>query len=62
MRPERSVLDDDRTEGGIDHGSVINFVQVEGRVRFEINARLAEKSRLRLSSRLLTVAKRVKPS
>lgn len=44
---------------GIEHGSVINFVQVDGRVRFEVNVAVAE-SGLRLSSRLLIVATRVK--
>jgi hypothetical protein len=47
-------------ERGIEHGSMINFVQVDGRVRFEVNVMVAEKSGLRLSSRLLTVAARVK--
>lgn len=57
---ERSVLTITGVERGIDHGSVINFVQVDGRVRFEVNVGMAEKSGLRLSSRLLTVATRVK--
>ncbi|HVE89329.1 MAG TPA: YfiR family protein [Burkholderiaceae bacterium] len=55
---DRSVLT--ITERGIDQGSVINFVHVDGRVRFEVNVGVAEKSGLRLSSRLLTVATRVK--
>lgn len=58
--PERSVLTITSVERGIDHGSVINFVHVDGRVRFEVNVGVAEKSGLRLSSRLLTVATRVK--
>jgi hypothetical protein len=57
---ERSVLTITGLERGIDHGSVINFVHVDGRVRFEVNVGMAEKSGLRLSSRLLTVATRVK--
>jgi hypothetical protein len=57
---ERSVLTITGVERGIDHGSVINFVPVDGRVRFEVNVGAAEKSGLRLSSRLLTVATRVK--
>jgi hypothetical protein len=57
---ERSVLTITGVEGGIDHGGVINFVRVDGRVRFEVNVGMAEKSGLRLSSRLLTVAMRVK--
>ena len=57
---DRSVLTITGVERGIEHGSVINFVQVDGRVRFEVNVAVAEKSGLRLSSRLLTVATRVK--
>ena len=57
---DRSVLTITGVDRGIDHGSVINFVQVDGRVRFEVNVAVAEKSGLRLSSRLLTVATRVK--
>ena len=57
---DRSVLTITGVERGIDQGSVINFVHVDGRVRFEVNVAMAEKSGLRLSSRLLTVATRVK--
>lgn len=57
---ERPVLTITSVDRGIEHGSVINFVQLEGRVRFEVNVAVAEKSGLRLSSRLLTVATRVK--
>ena len=59
---ERSVLTITGVERGMDHGSMINFVHVDGRVRFEVNVGAAEKSGLRLSSRLLTVATRVKAS
>ena len=59
---ERSVLTITGFERGIDHGSVINFVHIDGRVRSEVNVGVAEKSGLRLSSRLLTVATRVKAS
>jgi hypothetical protein len=39
---------------------VINFVtSADGRVRFEISLEPAEKSKLRLSSRLLAVAQQV---
>jgi hypothetical protein len=57
---DRPVLTITSVDRGIEHGSVINFVQVDGRVRFEVNVAAAEKSGLRLSSRLLTVATRVK--
>lgn len=38
------------------HGSVINFRIVDDRVRFEVSLGAAEKARLKLSSRLLSVA------
>jgi hypothetical protein len=40
-------------------GGVVGFVLVDGRVRFEINQKAAEQSHLKLSARLLTVAKAV---
>jgi len=39
--------------------SIINFVTLDGRVRFEISLQAAEHAGLRLSSRLLSVAVRV---
>lgn len=41
-------------------GTVINFIIVDGRVRFEISLDAAEKRGLRLSSRLLAVAQNVR--
>jgi YfiR/HmsC-like len=38
-------------------GGMINFVLEEDRVRFEINLRASERAHLKLSARLLTVAK-----
>lgn len=58
---ERPVLTITDSERGTDQISIINFVQVDGRVRFEVNVAMAEKSGVRLSSRLLTVAMRVRP-
>ena len=40
-------------------GGVINFVLDDNRVRFEINQKAAEAAHLKLSARLLTVAKLV---
>lgn len=40
-------------------GGVIGFVLDDGRVRFEINQKAAEQAHLKLSARLLTVAKTV---
>ena len=42
--------------GALGLGSMINFVVVDGRVRFEIAANTAERHGVRLSSRLLAVA------
>lgn len=45
---------------GLDRGAMINFVPSEGRVRFEVAPASAERSGLRLSSRLLAVAQSVR--
>ena len=51
------------TEGerGLETGSAINFVTVGERVGFEVSLDAAEKSGHRISSRMLTVARRVVP-
>jgi hypothetical protein len=55
-----AVLTVTEWEGALRQGSVINFVTTgDGRVRFEISLEPAEKSNLRLSSRLLAVAQQV---
>ncbi|MBC7803074.1 MAG: YfiR family protein [Candidatus Parcubacteria bacterium] len=41
------------------HGSVINFVLVEGRVRFDVSLDAAQRRGIRLSSRLLAVAREI---
>ena len=41
---------------GIESGSVINFRLIDERVRFEVSLAAADKGRLKLSSRLLSVA------
>lgn len=48
--------------GALDHGSMINFVSAEGRVRFEVALSPALASGLKLSSGLLAVAKTVVPA
>ena len=50
------VLIISETDGALDQGSMINFVMVGGRVRFEVALDNAERRNLKLSSRLLTVA------
>ena len=49
-------------DGALERGSVINFVVVDGNVRFEISLPAAEQRGLKLSSRLLNVALRVEKS
>jgi hypothetical protein len=44
------------TEDGLRQGAVINFVIVNGQVRFDISLEAARKRNLRVSSRLLAVA------
>jgi hypothetical protein len=39
---------------------MVNFVRVEGRVRFEVAPEQAERRGLRISSRMLAVAHRVR--
>ena len=49
------------TERGLEAGSSINFVVSEDRVGFEVSLDAADKSGLRISSRMLAVARRVLP-
>lgn len=56
-----SVLTVGDTPGFAQAGGVINFVLDQDRVRFEINLKAAERARLKISARLLTVAKLVSP-
>lgn len=58
---ERSVLLVTDFPNALAHGSVINLVVVDARVRFEVSLEAAERSGLKLSSRLLSVALRVRP-
>ena len=54
-----SVLTVGDTEGFASLGGVVNFVLDDNRVRFEINVKAAELAHLKLSARLLTIAKAV---
>jgi hypothetical protein len=47
-------------ENGLDEGAVINFVLVNGHVRFEVALDAADRAGIRLSSRLLAVAQFVR--
>lgn len=48
------------SNGALDRGAVINFVTEEGRVRFEVSLPAAERARVRISSRMLAVARDVR--
>jgi hypothetical protein len=52
-----SILTVGDTLGFASKGGMINFVLEEDRVRFEINLKASERAHLKLSARLLTVAK-----
>ncbi|MNT29459.1 hypothetical protein D3C72_1651980 [compost metagenome] len=54
-----AVLAVTEDEGGFALGSIINFLLVDRRVRFEVSLEPAEKRGLRLSSRMLAVAQKV---
>lgn len=58
LRPvlERPVLTVTETEDGLSSGSIINFRHIDGHVRFEVSLENAERSNIKLSSRLLAVA------
>jgi hypothetical protein len=56
----RPVLVVTESEGALAQGSVINFVLVEGKVRFEVSLETADRNRLKLSSRLLAVAHQIR--
>lgn len=50
------ILTVTEADNGLQQGSVINFRLVEDRIRFEVSLDAADKSNLKLSSRLLAVA------
>jgi hypothetical protein len=59
-RSQSALLVSDAANG-LENGSVINFVPIEDRIGFEVSIDAAERSNLRISSRMLTVARRVVP-
>ncbi|MEX2122939.1 MAG: YfiR family protein [Woeseia sp.] len=61
MAQEHSVLVVTEVGDGLELGSVINFRPVNQRIRFDVSLESADRSRLRLSARLLAVAADVKP-
>jgi len=56
---ERPILIVTEDEEGIDGGAVINFIEVNRNLRFEISLIAADRSGLRINSALLSVAARV---
>jgi hypothetical protein len=56
-KPTLVVSDED---GGLDEGSMLNFVTIDHRVRFEVSLTAADRSNLKISSELLAVAVRVR--
>jgi hypothetical protein len=54
--PVVTVTDSDK---GIEQGAMLNFLTVDGRVRFEVSLTAAERAGVKLSSRMLAVAERI---
>ncbi len=54
-----SVLTVGEVKGFLETGGVINFLMEENKVRFEINLAAAKRAELKISSKLLRLAKRV---
>jgi hypothetical protein len=53
------ILTVGESDGFVEQGGMIGFCLVENKVRFEINVQAAEQAKLRISSRLLLLAKTV---
>jgi len=51
-----SVLTVSETEGFTDAGGMINFVKASNKIRFQINDPAARKAKLKISSKLLSLA------
>jgi hypothetical protein len=58
---QQGVLAVTESERGLETGSAINFVMSGDRIGFEVSLDSAERSGLRISSRMLAVARRVLP-
>jgi hypothetical protein len=57
---DSSILTVGEVKEFAERGGVINFVIVENKIRFEINVEAAERAKLKISSKLLKLAKIVK--
>jgi hypothetical protein len=60
MAQSRPLVIITEAAGALNYGSMINFLVIEQRVRFEISLEEVERRGLRLSSRLLAVAQNVR--
>ena len=58
LKPEAMLIVTE-SPGALERGSIVNFAVDDGRVRFDLSIEAAEQRGLRLSSRLITVARRV---
>jgi hypothetical protein len=58
---QQGVLTVTESERGLESGSAVNFVNLDDRVGFEVSLEAADRSGLRISSRMLAVAHRVVP-
>lgn len=58
---DQGVLAVSEAERGLEAGSSINFVSVDDRIGFEVSLDSAERAGIRISSRMLAVARRVIP-
>jgi hypothetical protein len=56
---EKPILVVTESDSGLDGGAVINFIEVDRNLRFEISLNAADRSGLRINSALLSVAARV---
>jgi hypothetical protein len=50
------------TKGFVDQGVIINFILEDSKVRFEINTDAADRAGIRISSKLLQLARRIVPT
>lgn len=59
---DRALLVVADAPSGLEAGAALNFVQMDDRLRFEASLRAVERSGLKMSSRLLSLAQRVVPA
>lgn len=59
LAQQQGALAVTEVEPGLELGSAINFVRADDRIGFEVSLQSADKSGLRISARMLNVARRV---